>query len=187
MPVLAGGTFPGGGKSRLSAADDVSLTGVTFVYSAFRRRAAHRFQLDHFVFAGRFGSVRSAHGRRRMAGCERGQDSGVCLARVPSIFSESRTCEHCGMGSGESVGEPRGGLRPYPPRDSGNAARRFCVWPTDSGDGRAGHLVQYVRQWVNTTTDGLIQPARIVKDRSKPITYVWHQICIWRGRPQPAE
>ena len=59
-------------------------------------------------------------------------------SRVPSIFSESRTCEHCGMGSGESVGGPWGGLRPYPPRVSGNAARRFCVWPTDGGDGRAG-------------------------------------------------
>ena len=84
IPVLAGSTFPGGGKSRLSAADDDSLTGVTFVYSAFRRRAAHGFQLDHFVFAGRFGRFRSAHGRRRMAGHERGQDSGVCLARALS-------------------------------------------------------------------------------------------------------
>ena len=44
-----------------------------------------------------------------------------------------------------------------------------------------GHSVQYERQWLNTTTDGLIQPSRIVKVRSKPITYVWHQICTWRG------
>ena len=50
-----------------------------------------------------------------------------------------------------------------------------------------GHLVQYERQWLNTTTDGLIQPSRIVKGRSKPITYVWHQICIWRGRPRKAD
>ncbi len=50
-----------------------------------------------------------------------------------------------------------------------------------------GHSVQYERQWLNTTTDGLIQPSRIVKGRSKPITYVWHQICIWRGRPRKAD
>ena len=29
-----------------------------------------------------------------------------------------------------------------------------------------GHSVQYERQWLNTTTGGLIQPSRIVKGRS---------------------